>query len=1478
MSKIAKHLLKFAQFTGTIQIDDEEYSVNNEFKESTIQLADALDLDEIEAAKLLLNAQEETDLLDRPALALAVIHFHKNRLFLLECLRLVLKQAADEEEEEDIRNVLRQLVILVLDTKDGPQRNGSLYTQKCFNTMRDAERWLQALAERVQGGLTLGRTTSPVYEEIIEFQQLSLAQQHESLSAIITYLVRASHTGVEDFYKVLEYMPQLDRWNNVAIHYVPIIAAFTFQYGSPEANGSLRDARALHTRIFNDRDANPWTLRNLQAAAISWWLAEYSGWYNERPIGSPLQGVNLELEAQARSEAFIHALNDGSFQCTLSICSQMKPNEWYEPARDSLTRFLIHDTPLLPAYEVALTSAYFQDIVMEQFETFADAFITNMPDTLRKFQVDEDDQRIRLLSGLKSSGQTSISEHDLHLERFLVIIAYAYDHRAAAAESFWADTDSNLYGFLQWASRRQSTPRVGAFCEMLRAISEGEENASAAHNFLLEEGSTTSLKLRRTSPLSWAQIFGELEFYSAKIHEHPMAISFSQYGRNTMNDEIDEPESGLMLECYLRLTSHLCNQSTTVRMWILGHPSFRLMDVLFYLCNNAVPNRVQACAFAVIRALMLERPISLSQSVWITVDAWISGALSPPSGTLKSTRAHNASVKAEDSNFDAIAVDFEKANEFIGLLQTLVSPAADDTGLNDQLPFPEQLGSSYRMPGIEPYVDFVIGKVFALDMHHLEDMLQIRILRWTILNFAATCLSTFNEDLVVLANKSTMSVDAAMNTSSLLSYVRLHPFHRVMEWMFNERVLLELFDTSHQDINEVSNAPPDSPLILSLLRSIDVINLVMDLQSTYFDIVRPLIKLQSSARGHPVLDPALASFEDSIANNLGLIVDLGLYSGVGNQELAVSSLKLLGKLASSRKLNAQTGAGLSQRLNSNRLIGILEQQNELERVARSLTLLMQVNPRELCQGPSSPAYIIKSVILDFLTHCLAVSPSRSTLAHALLGFTCTGSMVDINPEGLFAKGLSLFHAILRLVTQYPDGDEESMLSWMLNLRQKTIQVLSILWTSELTSTYTLLELRASDFLFAFFLRQTPIEPGTLFDGLVFRDPSFLFADSATALERYVRQRNSLLDLISAEIRLASIQGAPSLKARILSTLLGSTTTLEGEQLPNMTIFDLLDFLDLELPSNSLSPRPQYFSGIDFDISAGLDSSPDSAAYDIKLVEELLALRMNEIRKSGRLQDANEEQRVLAEAQSLVLYFQGENNKRSIEVAKTRTLKSWVGVLALVIEKCELDQASKSSLILQAIQVVTPKLERYAADHVPEAIDLANLMRSLLFQLDFQSSPLEGGRASDAANDRLFHVFRIALRTIHMPDGDPEIREILYNICSRYLIAMSAIQDAPLKRRHSTQTVKSAGERLIDIICDDAYGGAGTCRISATLLLDSLVALAKTETSSYLLDSLVRTNFIVVIVETIKDIPLELRETGAQGKPLLPVVVSSWVIY
>jgi nuclear pore complex protein Nup205 len=85
---------------------------------------------------------------------------------------------------------------------------------------------------------------------------------------------------------------------------------------------------------------------------------------------------------------------------------------------------------------------------------------------------------------------------------------------------------------------------------MLRAISEGEECAASAHKFLMEEGQMVTSRLRRSSSLSWAQIFAELQFMLRKFETVPLPFSLvlAHVGK-PMTDEIDEPESAMMLEC-----------------------------------------------------------------------------------------------------------------------------------------------------------------------------------------------------------------------------------------------------------------------------------------------------------------------------------------------------------------------------------------------------------------------------------------------------------------------------------------------------------------------------------------------------------------------------------------------------------------------------------------------------------------------------------------------------------------------------------------------------------------------------------------------------------------------------------------------------------------------------------------------------------------------------------------------------------------
>ncbi|KAL8710032.1 MAG: hypothetical protein Q9220_005303 [cf. Caloplaca sp. 1 TL-2023] len=1456
--------------SGTIPVDDSEYSVNKEFQESAIQLADALDLDEIQSAKLLLNTQDDADLLGRSPTISAVIAFHEKRQYLLESLRMLLKNAGNPDCEEPLRDQQLQVVADILEVKNGPARNGSLFTRKCFKAMADIERWIQALAERYQGTLALGQPVTPEFDEVISFQQTSLAQQHESLGAIITYLIKGSYTSVDDFLKLLDHLPGIDRSNHVTKHYVPAIAALTSQYGSPDSGGSLREARTLHKKIVGGKDSTPWVLRNLQAATISLWLAEYSGWYIEPRAGSPLQGVDLGAEARGRSDAFLQALQDGAFQCILSLCSQVSQDDQYDPARNGLTEYLLRDHLPLPA-ATERANAHFRDILLEQMESFANAFITNMPDTLRQLQSSEDDQRKKILGGGQSASRSTLYDQDLHLERFLVIVAYAFDKRPEAAETFWADPESNLFGFLQWASRRQSTPRVGAFCELLRSISQGEECATAAHQFLLDESDGTSARIRRKSSLNWSQMFSELNLYITKLRENSSSTTrpTTRYGTKANAGDINEPESALMLECYLRLIAHICRESSVARSWLWTHETFKMLDVMLALVSASVPPQLQARALAVVSAMLTKKTLEKSSIVWTSLDQWASNSSSSPLAVSRPGKPITPLACMEEVTFNMLSQTFEQANEFMTLLQALVSPSVDEIGLYDALPFPEQLGAAYRMSGIEPYIDFAMGKIFGPKTPVVEDPLQSRVLTNTVLQFAASCLATFNENLVVLANSSTVAVDAAIETSSLAAYARLHPFSRVMEWMFNDGVLAALFAASRQDINEVAGASPDSPIVLSVLRAIEIMNCIMDLQSTYFELVRPLIKLRTTVHRQPVINSTLASFEDSVATNLDLIVSLSLYSGVGNQDLAITSLRLLEKLSSSKRLNSYSTLTSRQFPSGNRLVGVLQQNDDLERVRTSFILAMQFDDRELEMGPGAPGWTIKSVMLDFLDHCLSLLPDRPNLAHAILGFACSSASVSIEPGSAFARQASLFHSIVQLVAEYPDGIDESFQLWASSIRRKAMRVLSALQQSTLTFALTMAELQAADFLFAMFLRQIVITPDTLLDGLTVRDDIFVRTDSALVLEEYLDQRCRLVDYACSELRLVAAEGTPTLKARILSTLFGSTTMLDGSQVSNVPIFDLLDLLAFDFPIPSPPSSVAFFSAIDFTaaLEAGDDATDQGA--QLQLVEQLLALRLNELRKSGQLEDGHEQEKALLDAEDLMMFFKTQKNLRALDKVRIRLLKAWSNLLMLAIGHCDLDQGGRAGLVLQALHTTTPKFERYAAQSSPEALILAKLIQGLLFQVEFKSTAMNRSKGADIADDRLFQVFRTSLRAISVPEGDPNLREVLYNICFRYLTGVAQpAKSTTSRQRNFMQTLKASGKKVIDIICEDAYGGSGTCKASAVLLFDALAAAAANEKSNYMTDSLMRTNFIVVLVETIREIPNELRESSPSDTSLM----------
>ncbi|KAJ5636079.1 uncharacterized protein N7484_009392 [Penicillium longicatenatum] len=1453
--------------SGKITVAGIPHEINHDFQQGALQLADALNLDELQAAEMFYAAQDDSQVLDRPPLITAIMRFHERRSFLLECLRLIFREA-NEVERERTSAILHDVLSDILEVKNSTMQNASLFARKGMQAMADIETWLLLLADQIQKVSVIGFGEHREIMEAIDYQRHSLQQQHESLGAILFYLFKGTYTSSEDFRALVAQLKKLDRFDGLLVHYIPVAIASFVQHGSPEGSGVQKDARSLNEIITSTKDGQTWKLPTFHAAIIALWLSVYSGWYFDDGPSSPVVGADLEKEARERTKTFMTALDDGALDFMLAICSSINSEEWADPARTELVALLLRESVItLP--ELDPCSEYMKELLMENFEVYVESCIANMPDAVRLLKSEEDTQRLdqitALRDGLTSSLHRGLVEARTHLESLLMIISFSFEQRQDAAQEFWADPDGNLYGFLQWASKRQTVPRVSAFCEMLCSISEGEENAIAAHRFLSEEDKFMGSKLKRSTTMNWMQMFAELRLYANRVTEKPQSTTTQQgmvRARKSEPVDMSEPESPVMLTCYLRLMGHLCKQSATIRDWMLRNENFAVVDTLLKLCSGPIPTHLRATTFATLSALMTDKSFANGNEMWLRVDEHLSSELLS-SLCIGKVPSISKGVWRQQQALQMIGESFDQTNALVGLLNSLIAPAFDVTDNPLSLSFPESLGSAYRMPGVEPYIDFVLGHAVSRKIQELNDY-QSSLLTYNCMEFIVTCLRTFNEDLVTILSQPSHASDSAAATIALTSYVRLHPFARVMEWLFNEDVLKALFANSNKDVAEIAQASSNSVMVLTLLRTVEVMNLILDLQSTYFNIVKPMVKVNSAPNKINVANSSLASFEDSVLNNLGLVPSLCLYCGTGHQQLTVTSMTLLEKLSSSRKLNKMSSPEISRWQSSNKIVEVLASEVDIDSISRSLVAQMAPDERELEWGAQAAGYVIRESLLALLNSCLGMITDRPTVAHLLLGFGSVGNMLDVPSEGLFAMRSSLLHAIIDFLRDYPDELDGTIVSWTVHLKRVAFEVLRHLWSSKLATYFTLGEMRISGFLPHMFSGQTLVGPNTAWHGFPLMSDEFWLSEATSALGEFLLYRSHLFAYAATEIRAAAKVGSPTLQAETLSTLLGDSVLDNGESIKTHSVFDLFDFADLEVAREFDLPQLQLLGNIPFDICA--KKNEDSfVLYNVAELEELIQVEKTKIFAYGAPRSQDEEL-FNKEADSLKAIIHATNQSRQIQHNRYLALRSWAELVTTIVSCSVLDDSNRPTFILHSIQLILPKLEIAIEGDSPEAIELARLAETLIGKLASDMSATPGSQSGDVIDEKLHQLFQVSMRGITLATGNVSLREVLYGICSHYITRITTSESVHAGlQRHSQQVIKAAGPGLVEIICDDAYTGQEACRAAALLLLNCLAVL-DSRTDCVLAELISQSNYLSLFLDAVRSLPHELRNTPANDTP------------
>lgn len=209
-TRSANHSLLTSNSSGELDFE-EKYTVNQEFQQTALQVADDLNLDELEAARICLESQTDSETSGRSLHICAILRFHQRRKYLLDCLRLMLQLANDIYREEEVVDAFKGEIAKIAD--DSPS-DATKYVRRCLTSTTEIKAWLQKLADKLNTASVIGGQQEEL-KEATEYQRVSLVEQHESLGVIIMYLVKMDYSNTTDFEVVLETLRTVDKYDHL---------------------------------------------------------------------------------------------------------------------------------------------------------------------------------------------------------------------------------------------------------------------------------------------------------------------------------------------------------------------------------------------------------------------------------------------------------------------------------------------------------------------------------------------------------------------------------------------------------------------------------------------------------------------------------------------------------------------------------------------------------------------------------------------------------------------------------------------------------------------------------------------------------------------------------------------------------------------------------------------------------------------------------------------------------------------------------------------------------------------------------------------------------------------------------------------------------------------------------------------------------------------------------------------------------------
>ncbi|PVZ99629.1 hypothetical protein BB558_004339 [Smittium angustum] len=736
-------------------------------------------------------------------------------------------------------------------------------------------------------------------------------------------------------------------------------------------------------------------------------------------------------------------------------------------------------------------------------------------------------------STIKPEYESKIVAKEPHrsTEALFKFISVLFKNRLDSGIRFWApgetgfsEIDDRLVVFIRWGADMREQGMIEAYLQMLASLAYGPQASIFAHEFMITGGGRLLEYNRSNSKLplcSWDSLFSALDFYEQILQQtkaDPLAVA----------PEIPIAEIKV-IEAFLELLKQVVLNSLSARMSLYENSKLQVMWTLFSLLGCAVPVSTKAKLLETIAAFSSQTPASLagsgndnqleefqiinqiSKKTWQLLEQ--SQALATATGSSGTNIGQwgwqtRGGIVYELEEIEAAMGYFPETRAFIGLLNSLVRLYSGSVPLSDMErdpvlfsthspSVPADLGKEYRIPGITPYVTFVLDNVLGKSNQRVYNNSWEK---WVIISSSLELIERCLATMVLPLAQGKFTVE---DYQLLITHPGFEICIRVLcgadliHSLYG--VLCEGVDSVNSEEGSVGNLKSNSVLF-----AMRIFYKILRVQDTILNIVVPEL-LESNPRDLfelPLNIPrSLTTLDSLLLLKTDVVIQIASYiNSVKSPSLCEASVKLVHLFSHSQQFSGsdndmQLSSGNFKLVTANRLVQILETSSESNRIMHGYISRLEQDDGDFMESvlednleespknlnnesvygysnglgdklTSGSTSAVRLSIMNLLISNLESDSPSPTIAHWLLGF----NLQNLSREELSepTNKLSCLHVVLSMLNQgaSADGDSSRIGEQLIYLRPRMAEscykLIYILATNSVTSGVFLRYLRKND--------------------------------------------------------------------------------------------------------------------------------------------------------------------------------------------------------------------------------------------------------------------------------------------------------------------------------------------------------------------------------------------------------------------------------